>query len=354
MNTFINISVSIAALLTALLTYAAMSSPIKPLRWIPAPNPGLKGDFAPNELLAKQQYLAKGAAHGPEDSAIGPDGYIYAGYENGDILRFRRGAASSVFANTGGRPLGLQFDAQGNLIVADSGKGLLSINHHGDIRVLTDSVNGRKMLFVDDLDIARDGTIWFSDASQRWDQDSFLYDLLEMSATGRLLSYSPGTGKTEVHMDGLGFANGVALGPNEEFVLINETAKGRIHRLWLKGAKAGERDLFHQGLPGVPDNISFNGVDTFWVAMPSLREQSLEDMADKPLIRRMVAALPYDSLAPPKIYSFVVGLGVDGSVKYNLQDPESRFEMITSVHERDGELHLGSLTMDAIAVVPLP
>ena len=45
-------------------------------------------------------------------------------------------------------------------------------------------------------------------------------------------------------MSGLFFANGVTLGPNEDYVLVNETGMGRVHRLWLKGEKpASEMSL---------------------------------------------------------------------------------------------------------------
>ena len=38
-------------------------------------------------------------------------------------------------------------------------------------------------------------------------------------------------------MEGLFFANGVTLGPNEDYVLVNETGMGRVHRLWIKATK---------------------------------------------------------------------------------------------------------------------
>ena len=79
------------------------------------------------------------------------------------------------------------------------------------------------------------------------------------------------------------FANGVTLGPNDDYVLVNETGLGRVHRLWLKGERAGQQDLFIEELPGTPDNIRFDGVETFWIAMPSLRA-SLDDIAPWPTV----------------------------------------------------------------------
>ena len=56
----------------------------------------------------------------------GPDGFLYTGLQDGRIMRFRpdgQGGAELV-AQTGGRPLGLRFDAHGHLVVADAFRGL--------------------------------------------------------------------------------------------------------------------------------------------------------------------------------------------------------------------------------------
>jgi len=330
-----------------------LPAPIDPVSWTPDPNPGLTGPFEPNRQLAEAELLLEGVGVGPEDVACAPGGGYYTGFEDGRIVLFDAAGTYTELVNTGGRPLGMQFDAQRHLIVADGIRGLLDISGQGDIKVLTDSVAGEKMLFVDDLDIAADGTIWFSDASTRHGYVNSMYDFLEGQPTGRLLSYDPASGETRVRLDKLFFANGVALGPDDDYVLVNETGAGRIHRLWLKGAKAGQRDLFASGLPGTPDNISFNGRDTFWVAMPMLRSAA-DALAGYPLVRKLLSHLPVESLgAGVTPYSFVVGLDLNGEVVQNLQDINAGFHMITSANECDGSLYLGSVTMPAVGRYPL-
>jgi len=330
-----------------------LPAPIDPVSWTPDPNPDLTGPFEPNMQLAEVERLLEGVGVGPEDVACAPQGAHYTGFGDGRIVRFGADGSHTELANTGGRPLGMQLDAAGRLIVADAVRGLLAVSAQGEIEVLTDSVGGKKMLFVDDLDIAADGTIWFSDASTRHGYADSMYDFIEGQPTGRLLSYDPISGETQVHLDKLFFANGVALGPDDDYVLINETAAGRIHRLWLKGTKAGQRDLFASGLPGTPDNISFNGRDTFWVAMPSLRAGA-DALAGYPLVRKLLSHLPAESLrAGVTPYSFVVGLGLNGEVVRNLQDTNAGFHMITSANECDGSLYLGSVLMPAVARYPL-
>lgn len=181
----------IAALLWVL--WVLWRSPLQPQAWEPTPNPGLLGAFTSNARLADSDRLLPDIGLGPEDIARGPDGDLYTGFADGRIVRFDS-AGHSVFAHTGGRPLGMQFDRAGNLIVADGVRGLLMVTAEGEVSVLADAFAGMPMKFVDDLDIAADGTIWFSDASRRYGLADALSDLLEASATGRLMSYTPAPG----------------------------------------------------------------------------------------------------------------------------------------------------------------
>jgi sugar lactone lactonase YvrE len=331
--------------------------PIDPIAWSPPPNPGFTGRFAQNDVLADVELVLEGKGSGPEDVARGPDGLFYTGYGDGRIVQFHpeRPDDAGDFANTGGRPLGLDFDAEGNLIVADALKGLLSVNAVGKVTTLVHSLDGELMKFVDDVDVASDGLIWFSDASARFGIHDFIPLVLERRPTGRLLAYDPKTRETTVRLDGLAFANGVALGPDDAYVLVNESLAYRITRLWLKGPKAGQSDVFIDQLPASPDNVTFNGRDRFWVAHFMPRAAELEQFSGSPFIRtvlfRVLTLLPQ---APPPRYGFVLGLDLEGNVVHNLQDPEGEFTMITSANEIGGTLYLGSFLMPALGRFPVP
>lgn len=347
------------ALILGFLAYLALAPvPFNPVAWTPPADPGKTGAFAPNERL-KSTTLALVGGKGPEDVAFDGQGFLYTGLEDGRIVRVRADGSSrpETIANTGGRPLGLQFGADGNLIVADAKRGLLSVAPDGKVRVLTDQAAGGRMIFVDDLDIAPDGVIWFSDASTRFPLEKNLLEVFEGSATGRLLTYDPATGKTEVKFGGLRFANGVALGPDGEYVLVNETLGYRVMRYWIKGPKAGTTDIFIDALPGFPDNIAFDGKDTFWIALVFPRQEMLDSLAAQPFLRRMLytftASTGLGDPTPPP-FGWVIGVGLDGTVKANLQDPSGRVHTVTSVNRFGGILALGSLTMDAIATLPAP
>lgn len=329
-------------------------SPVDSKAWRPPQPPPLTGLLAPNERLRLADLLARGQVYGPEDVAIRNDGVLHTGTQDGFIVRvFPDGRVENWLA-TGGRPLGMKFDSKGNLIVADAWKGLLSISPAGDTTVLAREAQGTLFRFTDDVDIADDGRIYFTDASSRFRQPEYPLDLLEMRPHGRLLRYSPKNGKAEVLLGNLHFANGVTLSPKGDYVLVNETWKYRILRYWIRGPKAGQAEVFADNLPGFPDNLSVDGEGRFWVAFPVLRNATIDAMHPRPWIKELVAKLP-DSLKPtPQDYGLVVAFDRNGEVITSLHDTRgTHLQEITSVTPHDGNLYFGSLHNDRIGRLPL-
>jgi sugar lactone lactonase YvrE len=338
---------ALAALLVLYLFFWPV--PIDPAAWQPQTPPPLAGVYEPNTRLTAAERLPAGG-HAPEGVAVDAEGRIYAGLEDGRIARLQPdGSRPETFADTHGRPLGLDFDRAGNLIVADASRGLLSIGRDGATTVLTREAEGRRIGCPNDLDIASDGTIYFTDASDKFPLSVYKYDILEHRPNGRFLVYDPATKQTRVLLDGLHFANGVALGPEEAFVLVVETGEYRVWRVWLKGPRAGAKEIFIDNLPGFPDNVTFNGSDTFWLALVTPRNALLDKLLPRPFLRKIVPRLPSFLQPAPERYGFVLGLDAEGRVARNLQDPSGEhYEEVSSALEHEGVLYLGSLGEDAV------
>ncbi len=330
---------------------------IDPVAWRPPDMPAPVGVYQANDRLAAVERLGEGAGLGPEDVAFDTAGRLYSGMADGRILRFAPdGTASEVFAQTGGRPLGLAFDARGRLVVADAFKGLLAITPEGAIQVLSDVVAGERINFADGLDIATDGTIFFSQASRKFSQDAFMLDLFEHRPNGQLLAYNPATQATRVVLDDLYFANGVAVSPDQSFVLVAEMGLYRIRRYWRRGPSQGRADIFIDDLPGLPDNIRSNGRDTFWVALagPGAREM-LDSVLPYPFLRKVIVRVPASLRPAAPRSSYVLGLDLRGIVRKTLQEPSGQsYADITTARERLGKLYLGSSTESAIGWLPVP
>ncbi len=322
---------------------------IEPISYEPAKKPEMTGALAPNNELAKAELLAKGKISGPEDVVIDSEGRIYGGTQDGKIVRILKDGRVETFAETGGRPMGLAFDSKGNLIVADAYKGLLSVDAAGTITVLTTGAEGVPFKFTDHLDIASDGTIYFTDASFKYRLNEYLFDLLESRPNGRFLRYDPDSKITDVLLRNLYFSNGVALSQNEDFVLVNETYRYRIQRYWLKGPKAGTADIFLDNLPGFPDNVTSNRKGNFWVALFTVRNNQMDSMHPSPFIKKIISRLPKFLWPKPKPYGFVLAVNEDGKIINSLQEPTGEhLKEITGAREHDGYLYLGSLHNDRI------
>jgi sugar lactone lactonase YvrE len=326
----------------------------EPVAWTPPAAPALAGPLAPNQALAAAEPIALGDVRGPEDVAFGPDGALYTGVADGRILRIPPGGKAETFATTGGRPLGLRFAPDGRLLVADAEQGLLSVSPGGDVEVLAREDDDIPFGLTDDLDVAADGTVYFTDASSRLGVGQSIRDVVEQHPTGRLLAWRRGEGLKLMH-DDLYFANGVALAADESYVVVVETARYRLKRCWLRGERTGSCEVMADDLPGFPDGVTRGTGGIFWVALVSPRNALLDRIHPYPELKRALLRLP-DVLRPgPRAYGFVLGLDEQGRVAYNLQDPSGRTcAFVTNVVEHDGWLYLGNLERRTLARVRRP
>lgn len=343
--------------LAAVLLYLSFwPVPISPAAWTPAAAPAFSGVYEKNSRLGNVQRLSLGQGFAPEDVAIDSENRIYAGLDDGRIMRLQAdGTRPEVFANTQGRPLGMKFDSNGNLILADAIKGLLSISRDGAITVLSTEAGGVAFRCTNDLDIAADGTIYFTYASDKFPLSNYKADILEHQPNGRLLAYEPTTKTTRVVLRDLRFANGVAVSPDQTFVLVCETGRYRLHRVWLNGPKQGQSEIFIDNLPGFPDGVSSNGKDKFWLAVVAPRDATLDKLLPHPFLRKIVYRLPAFLQPAPKSYSFVLGLDANGRVIENLQDASPQcYAQIANVVEHQGFLYFGSIGESTVGRFALP
>lgn len=330
-----------------------------PAPWTPPPAPAMTGVLAPNQVLDEvERWEVPGGAK-PEDVVFDAAGRLYAGVEDGRIWRWPAGfpdsGAPELFADTHGRPLGLEADPRDDaLIVCDAYRGLLRVEETGQVRVLADSHAGRRLKFTNNAAIAADGAVYFSDSSTRFRIEHYKLDLLEHRPNGRVFRYRPPGAELELIADGLYFPNGVALAPDESFLLVAQTGGYDVLRIPLTGPAAGRPEPFAANLPGIPDNMSSAGDGGYWVAFPSPRLPLVDRMMPHPATRRIATRLP-DRLQPAaQRYGLVARLGPDGQITRTLHGPSGRYREIVGVRQHEAWLYLGSLYETAVGRVPVP
>lgn len=334
--------------------------PVEPAAWRAPPNPGYTGPYAPNERLDEVEPIPLGAHRGPEDVAVHADGSVYTGTEDGWILRVAPDGGVTPWVNTAGRPLGMEWDRSGNLVVADALTGLLAIAPDGTISRLVTSVAGVPVRYANDVDVARDGRIYFSDVSTKFHPGAFggtyeasFRDLVEHGGHGRLLAYDPASGASAALLAGLNNANGVAVAHDQASVLVNEMGSYRVLRVWVAGPDSGRTDVLIDALPGFPDNISAGRDGRYWIAFASPRNALADRLAGRPSLRKLFLRIPA-FLRPAAVpYGHVIAVDDSGRVVANLQDPDGAYPVITSATEADGYLYLGNLWSPALARLAL-
>lgn len=300
---------------------------------------------------------------GAEDVVVGtsgPDeGAVFTGTEDGSIFRISPdGRKIDRVAHTGGRPLGLEIGGDGRLLVCDARRGLLWVETaSGAVEAVTDNLGGARMRFCNNAAIASDGTVWFSDSSTRYGIEQWKDDFVQSTRTGRLARLDP-DGSVEVVLDGLAFANGVALSRDEDFVCVAETGARTVVRRWLTGNRKGMRDLLCQNLPGYPDNIARGSDGLIWVTIASPIDPLVERIQTGPMaLRKLVTKIPAPLQPKPKQTVRVQAYDSDGTLMRDIDvrpaDHGAAYHMVTGVREHEGRVWMGSLHEPAVAVYTL-
>ncbi|MCX6395924.1 MAG: SMP-30/gluconolactonase/LRE family protein [Propionibacteriales bacterium] len=295
-------------------------------------------------------------AHGAEDVVVADNGLVYTGTEDGSIFAVRPdGSGVDLVGSTGGRPLGIELLGDDRLLIADAHHGLLAMElRTGALETLVDAVEGQPLVFCNNAAVAANGDIWFSDSSTLFGIEKWKNDFVQNTRTGRLFCRRT-DGTVETHLDGLAFANGVALAADESYVAVAETAARTVVRLWLTGPRAGERDLLASDLPGYPDNIARGSDGLIWVSIASPVDPVVERIQRAPLaLRKVVTAVPEVLQPKPKQTVRAMAFAGDGAVVHDVSGDVDGFHMVTGVREHEGRLWLGSLHEPAVAVISLP
>jgi sugar lactone lactonase YvrE len=353
---------------------AKVAAPIEaiPYNWLPPPH------LEPNTLLRKAQKLGPGTVEGPEALAFRGK-YIFSGLADGRIIALdTEWSQADTLLFTGdpqkalpfpcaeyhtepicGRPLGLQFDSRGMLYVIDAYMGLLEINVSNTRRMtpnrLSTNPNDKKrtpVRFGDGIAVSQQpkGPIYFTDASSLYSLRDCGLLMLDGRSTGRLLVYNPKTRQSSTLLEDLAFPNGVLLDPQEEFLLIAESAKVQILKYHLQGNRKGKVEVWASNLPIFPDNLSwdidprtgeFNG--KVWVA-GSKRSWISETLAGLPSVRNLIAKIlkPETILALGSTEAVALRLDKDGTTLDAPQDSSGRITVLTGVYAHGDSLYLAS------------
>lgn len=327
----------------------------------PSTEIGKGGPFEQNDKLRDVSLIGLGRIEAPEDVILDRHDNLYAGSRHGDIMKFYAPdyERMEVFAHIGGQPLGMAFDRNDNLYCCIGGMGLYRIAPDGKVEKATDETNrslwsvndDSRLRLADDLDIADDGRIFFSEATVRYEMDEWPVDGLEARGNGRIICYDPNSNTTRTVLRGLKFPNGIAIASDRQSILFAETFGCSIKRYWFDGPKSGKVEVVMDNLPGYPDNINLASDGNYWLALVGMRSPALDLAWRMPdFRRRMGKRLPVDEWLFPNINTgCVVKFNEQGQILESFWDLGGvNHPMITSMREHRGHLYLGGIANNRI------
>lgn len=327
----------------------------KPNAWYFAPGPEMTGVLTPNNKLASAQPFGPKLSRGVEDLAFDKEGNIYTASYFGDKLHkiSADGSKAEVMTNIPKHSLGISVRNNGKAIyIINATEGLLKVENN-KITTLLKAVEDKPIMFGEEISIAKNGMVYFSDGSKY--PITSLGVVLDREPSGRVLSYDAKTGIGGLIVGGIDFANGITLSHDEKSIIIAEFNQGRLLRYWIEGPKTGRLEKFVDPLPGMPDNISRGENGIYWVALFTTRD-AMQQLSQSPLRAKIAQRLPHlirEKLLEDK-KSMVLGINDQGQIVHFLQDSSQSQTNITSVVERDGYLYLGGLYADQLRRIKVP
>jgi ribose transport system permease protein len=333
----------------------------------PSTDPASTSAYAINDRLHDVEAIGLDEVDGPEDIVLDRDDNLYCGSRHGNVVRFFAPDYKrwEVYAHIGGHPLGMAIDALGNVVTCVGGMGLYKITPEREVIKLSDETNrtllsvidDSRMRLADDLDIAPDGRIFFSEATIRYELSEWMVDALECRGNGRIICYDPRDGSSRTVIPNLVFANGICMATDGQSFFFAETWACRISRYWFDGPKKGRLEVVIANLPGYPDNINRASDGTYWCALVGMRSPVFDLAMTMPQFRRrMVYRVAPDSWLYPNMNTgCVIKFDANGNVLESLWDLGGKSHpQITSIREHKGYLYLGGVYNNRIGRYRIP
>lgn len=269
--------------------------------------------------LSELQKVGVGVQR-PEGVAVGRDGRVWAADRAGAVAEILPDGSYRQIGHCGGLPDGLNFDADGHIIIGNVGgwEGdpgpvqRLNIDT-GEVTDICTEVDGKPLLTSNYPIVDRHNNIWCTHSSYGTEGN----DRFDGRADGFVFRITP-TGQVDKMADGFQFANGLGLDPDESHLYVCQTSGCDIVRLPINadgslgpreryGPKLGDSippdfDLVNRPPPdvttkiGAPDGVGFDIEGNLWVTLPIANKVvaitpngDLETIIDDPSGEIMVA-----------------------------------------------------------------
>ena len=193
----------------------------------------------------------------------------------GDTRRRWDSTGVRVHASPSNKCNGMTRDRDLNLVVCEhSTSSVVRFNADGEREVLASHFEGKELNSPNDIVVARDGAIYFTDPTYGRMPGFGVERLPELDFRG-VYRIPPGGGAPALQVDKTMFTqpNGLCFSPDEQLLYVNDTEQANIRLFEVQGSELKFRKIFAEGirdpaLKGVPDGMKCDGEGNIWVTAP--------------------------------------------------------------------------------------
>ena len=196
---------------------------------------------------------------------------LFSDIPNNRILRWTPGSGITTYRQPSNYSNGHTRDREGRLVSCEHGtRRVTRTEHDGQVSVIADSFDGKRLNSPNDVVVKSDGTIWFTDPHYGIITNYEGY-AAEQELPCNLYRVDPVTGHMDAMVTDANCPNGLAFSPDESRLYVADTGRLfsddpqhiRAFNVGSDGSLAGG-DVFHVVDPGCADGLRVDSDGNLW------------------------------------------------------------------------------------------
>jgi gluconolactonase len=231
------------------------------------------GRYVRTSARVEKLYEGSRWAEGPAYFAAGRY-LVWSDIPNDRMLRWdETTGAVGVFRAPAGYTNGHTVDREGRLVSCEHGaRRVTRTEHDGSITVIADRFEGKRLNSPNDVVVASDGAVWFTDPTYGIDSDYEGYRAESEIDASNVYRVDPQTGACAVAADDFVRPNGLAFSPDERRLYVSDTGMTHVTdgprhiRVFEVGAGGalGANEVFATCTEGMFDGFRFDEEGRLW------------------------------------------------------------------------------------------
>jgi gluconolactonase len=222
------------------------------------------------DLLDSTSRWAEGPVYVPAGRYL-----LWSDVPNDRIMRWDETSGQvSVFRAPSQNANGNTLDREGRLVTCEQlTRRVTRTEHDGSITVIADRIEGKRFNSPNDVIVASDGTIWFSDPTYGIDSDYEGRRAQSEIGRSRLYRVDPGTGAVKVAADHFVQPNGLALSADERRLYVADSGRSHVEdgpahiRVFdLEAGRLSGGEVFVESPVGFFDGFRLDEAGNVWTS----------------------------------------------------------------------------------------